>query len=167
MVSKSVVKRKVGKPKGSPKSGGRKKGTPNKITSEVKELAQRFGEEVIDQLHHIATNKKSSDGDKIAAIKELLNRGYGKAPAPIHLGGPDGAPLSITIDYFKSLPEDQLMAFLERFMTEVLDNPERRMRLAAEAAETERLNNIFAPQKPVVGSSTYRPPVSDEPASEH
>ena len=33
----SPPRRKVGRPKGTPKSGGRKKGTPNKITTDVKE----------------------------------------------------------------------------------------------------------------------------------
>jgi hypothetical protein len=153
-----VAIRKVGKPKGSPKTpgSGRKKGTPNKATSEVKSLSQRFGEEIIDQLHRIAMNKRSSDTDKIAAIKELLNRGYGKSVAQMNLAGHDGGPLSI--DLLKSLPEDELMTFANRFITEVLDSPERRMRLAAEEAEHERLKSIFPPSKPDDGSGIYRPP---------
>lgn len=59
------------------KTGGRKAGVPNKATAEVKELAQQYGEKAIQALAKIV---KSGDSDqaKVAACREILDRGYGK-----------------------------------------------------------------------------------------
>ncbi|HET6926049.1 MAG TPA: hypothetical protein VFI48_04260 [Hyphomicrobiaceae bacterium] len=57
---------------------GRKKGTPNKVTAEIKELAQKYGPEAIAELTRLAT-RAESEAARVAAIKELLDRGYGRA----------------------------------------------------------------------------------------
>lgn len=59
--------------------GGRKAGTPNKITTEVRDLARQHGAKVIDELARLATAAQSEQA-RVAAIKELLDRAYGKAP---------------------------------------------------------------------------------------
>src|SRR5262245_54567988 len=61
---------------------GRKKGTPNKVTAEIKELAQQYGPEAIAELARLATQAES-EAARVAAIKELLDRGYGRAMQPI------------------------------------------------------------------------------------
>jgi hypothetical protein len=61
---------------------GRKKGTPNKVTAEIKGLAQKYGPEPIAELARLAT-KAESEAARVAAIKELLDRGYGRAVQPI------------------------------------------------------------------------------------
>jgi hypothetical protein len=61
---------------------GRKKGTPNKVTAEIKQLAQQYGPEAIAELARLAT-KAESEAARVAAIKELLDRGYGRAVQPI------------------------------------------------------------------------------------
>lgn len=60
------------------KTGGRKLGARNKATAEVKELAQQYGQEAIEALAKIV---KSGDSDqaKVAACREILDRGYGKS----------------------------------------------------------------------------------------
>lgn len=78
-----------GRPKGQPKTGGRQKGSLNKATAEVKTLAQQYGKESIDTLAKIM-KEGESDASKIAAAKELLDRGYGKSTQAIT--GADGAP---------------------------------------------------------------------------
>lgn len=72
--------------------GGRQRGVPNKATREIKALAQKHGPAAIATLARLA---KSADSDaaKIAAAKELLDRGYGKATQPL-AGDPDGAPIA-------------------------------------------------------------------------
>lgn len=77
---------------------GRPKGVPNKATSEIKALAQSFGPAAILRLAEMAgfaTDKAGnklkaaeSEAAQIAATKELLDRGYGKAVQP--QSGPDG-----------------------------------------------------------------------------
>ena len=83
--------------KGSPKGvkqGGRKKGTPNKSTAEIKALAQEYS---TDALKTLSTIMLTSDSDtaKIAAAKELLDRGYGKPAQAMEHSGPDGGPVVV------------------------------------------------------------------------
>jgi hypothetical protein len=111
MSSKPIPGRKRGRPPGQPKTGGRKKGTPNRVTNEVKSLAQVHGPDIIDELYRIA-KKSKADSDRVAAIKELLNRGYGRPANPIHLGGYDGGPLDITL-ILKAASPDQVRAFIQ------------------------------------------------------
>lgn len=57
--------------------GGRQKGTPNKVTNDLKALAQAHTPEAIKKLvdHMRGDNPKAS----VAACKEILDRGHGKA----------------------------------------------------------------------------------------
>lgn len=57
---------------------GRKKGSLNKVTAEIKGLAQQHGADAIQTLA-ILMQQADSDTARIAAAKELLDRGYGKA----------------------------------------------------------------------------------------
>ncbi len=80
---------------GQPKTGGRKAGTPNKTTEQVKALAQRHGEAAIRFLVRIMKDKAIPAHVRVQASKELLDRGYGKSPvAMVHTGNPD-APIVI------------------------------------------------------------------------
>lgn len=83
----------AGRPKGLPKSGGRQKGTPNKITADIKEIAQSFGEEAITYLVEIARNGDAPPAARVAAVKEILDRGYGKAKQDVELTGANGGPV--------------------------------------------------------------------------
>jgi phage tail sheath gpL-like len=64
------------------KTGGRKKGVPNKATREIKALAQKHGPEAIKTLINIMKTGKQEPA-RIAAAKELLDRAYGKSTQPI------------------------------------------------------------------------------------
>lgn len=89
----------AGRPKGLVKTGGRKKGTPNKSTEEIKTIAQQYGADAIKTL---ATLMQTSDSDtaKIAAARELLDRGYGKSAQSIT--GANGLPLMPPVIQFVS-----------------------------------------------------------------
>ncbi len=67
------------------KTGGRKKGTPNKHTAEVRELAQQHGAACIERLAEIAMGDNPTAA--VAACKELLDRGWGKSVAAVELSG--------------------------------------------------------------------------------
>ncbi|MBC8642122.1 hypothetical protein IAG25_35545 [Caballeronia sp. EK] len=84
--------KKRGRKPGTPKTGGRVKGTPNKATAEVKSLARQYGAEVIARLADIAL-KSANETAAIAAGKELLERGYGKSITM--LSGPDEGPIPV------------------------------------------------------------------------
>jgi hypothetical protein len=61
------------------KTGGRKKGTPNKATREVKDLAQQYAPDALKELARLA-REAENESARVSAIKELLDRAYGKAP---------------------------------------------------------------------------------------
>lgn len=69
-------------PKPGTRPSGRQKGTPNKVTADVRAAAQQYTAEAIQTL---ASIMRESDVDqaRIAAAKELLDRGHGKSTQPI------------------------------------------------------------------------------------
>lgn len=74
------------------KTGGRAKGTPNKATADIKALAQVHAATAMTELARLAVNAES-EAARVAAIKELFDRGFGKAKQPL-TGGEDGdAPI--------------------------------------------------------------------------
>jgi hypothetical protein len=66
------------------KTGGRKAGTPNKVTAEIRELAQKYAPDALVELARLAT-KAESEASRIGAIKEILDRAYGKSPQSLTL----------------------------------------------------------------------------------
>jgi hypothetical protein len=72
---------------------GRKKGVPNKATADVRLLAQKHTSEAIKVLHEIMRDKDADERARIAAAKELLDRGHGKARQSVVLTGKDGNDL--------------------------------------------------------------------------
>ena len=58
--------------------GGRKKGTPNKATAEIRALAQKYTMAALKGLVDIAKNS-DSDAAKVSAWKEILDRGHGRS----------------------------------------------------------------------------------------
>lgn len=81
---------KVGKArKPRAKTGGRVAGTLNKATREIKEVARGYGPECIERLWALA-GAAESDAAKVAAIKEILDRGYGKATQTLEHTDPSG-----------------------------------------------------------------------------
>ncbi len=63
-----------------PGNAGRPAGTPNKATAEVKALALKHLPAAIAELARLDANAESEQ-TRVAAIKELLDRGIGRAPA--------------------------------------------------------------------------------------
>lgn len=78
------------------KTGGRQPGSLNVATREIKALAQQFGPTVIGklaQMSGLVEGHPAADSEtaRIAAMKELLDRGYGKPAQTI--GGDRDNPL--------------------------------------------------------------------------
>lgn len=83
------------------KTGGRKKGSLNKATADIKAIAQQHTAEavkaLVDMLHD------GGDAAKVAAARELLDRAYGKPTQPI--AGDDSMP-AVGLVVFKGLNAD-------------------------------------------------------------
>jgi hypothetical protein len=90
--------KKPGRPPGKPKTGGRKKGTPNKVTADVKAVAQQYGREAIESLVEIMRGTDYPPAARVSASKELLDRAYGKPQQAIEHSGKVDRPLVIVLD---------------------------------------------------------------------
>jgi hypothetical protein len=58
--------------------GGRQKGTPNKATADLKALLDKYVPQAIVELARLATKARSEQA-RVAAIKEMFDRRFGKA----------------------------------------------------------------------------------------
>lgn len=76
--------------------GGRQKGTPNKTTKDIRELAQKHGPAAIARAAHLMLHAESED-TQLRAAQFLTDRGYGKAVQPV--AGADGTgPVQAVIE---------------------------------------------------------------------
>lgn len=85
---------------------GRKPGIPNKVTAEIRSLAQLEGPATIARLVKLRSHKNGSIA--VAACRELLDRGYGKATQ--HIAGEGGGPLTIQVIRFGDDPNPAQLA---------------------------------------------------------
>ncbi len=90
-------------------SPGRPRGAVNKITRDVREAALPYAIKGIKQLASIAADTQIAAHDRIAAIKELLDRAFGKVKIAHTVSGSVG-----TYDLGRLKPEqlDQLETLL-------------------------------------------------------
>ena len=79
------------------KTGGRQKGTPNKNTANSKASASEHGPEAIREILVLAKTAEN-ETTRLAAWRELLDRGYGKPPQYAEIGSKGGAPLTLVIE---------------------------------------------------------------------
>jgi hypothetical protein len=80
---------------------GRPAGIPNKASGAIKELAQGYGADVIRSLADLAGFgapglRAEADMTRIVAMRELLDRGFGKATQP--LSGEAGGAIQIIVE---------------------------------------------------------------------
>lgn len=75
--------------------GGRQKGVPNKATSEIKEVARKYGPAAIEKLAEMAglvDGKAGTESEqaRVSAVKEILDRGYGRPAQQLDLAPTEG-----------------------------------------------------------------------------
>jgi len=73
---------------------GRAKGTPNKITASMREMAQPYGKKALKVLRDLL--KSTTEQVRLAAAKELIDRGYGKAAQVIEATGKQTIEIQVT-----------------------------------------------------------------------
>ncbi len=93
------------KPKGGKRRGaGRPKGVTNKATREIKAAFQKYGDALVKAL--LTLTKSEDERVRLGAIKEALDRGYGR-PAQPHTGegGEGSVPVTFRM-YLQPGPDD-------------------------------------------------------------
>lgn len=88
------IARRPGARKGMPRpaGAGRKKGTPNSATVEIKTVARKYGARAIAKAVRLLDSK--DERVALAALREILDRAYGRPMETQELTGKDGAPLN-------------------------------------------------------------------------
>ena len=77
------------------KTGGRQKGTPNKATASLKDLARKYTDDALLTLSDIMADEEQPAAARVSAASALLDRGYGK-PSQF-IGGDEENPLNVKI----------------------------------------------------------------------
>jgi hypothetical protein len=89
------------------KTGGRQKGTPNKVSRvDIRKTAAVFSLRAVATLVDIMEDEKANNSDRISAAKEILDRAHGKAKQITEIGGIDGADIQtkLTIEFVGQPP---------------------------------------------------------------
>ncbi len=76
------------------KTGGRRLGTPNKATAEIKAAFQKHGDELVKAL--LALTRSDDERVRLGAIQAALDRGWGRPAQAIT--GVAGGPVTIVVD---------------------------------------------------------------------
>lgn len=76
------------------KTGGRKAGTLNKATADVKALAGKHGPSAIAELARLMTHAEG-EAARVAACNAILDRAYGKAAQPVTGGDETDNPVRL------------------------------------------------------------------------
>lgn len=74
---------------------GRPKGSSNKVTHEVRELALKHGPAALRDLVKLSENAKN-ENVKLAALREVLDRAYGRPRQAMEIGQPDEQQLPLS-----------------------------------------------------------------------
>jgi hypothetical protein len=85
---------------------GRKKGVPNKATAEIKALCREHAPSVIKELARLSLKGRSEQA-RVAAAKELLDRGFGKSVQP-HDGDGEGGAIKLQVNRIERVVVDPL-----------------------------------------------------------
>lgn len=90
-----------------PKTGGRVAGTPNKATSELKDLARLHGPALFNELVRLALGAES-EAARVSAIKEAFDRGWGRPAQGVDVQhtGANGGPIEFTFSLDHAEPAD-------------------------------------------------------------
>jgi hypothetical protein len=94
----------AGRKPGGPKTGGRTKGTPNKATASVRDVAKEYTPDAIATLVEVMQDKMAPSAARVSAANSILDRAHGKAPQAIEHTGPNGGPVqnvNMTADEFE------------------------------------------------------------------
>lgn len=74
------------------KTGGRTKGTPNKVTASIRDAAREYTKDALQTLVDVMRDDEAPHAAKVSAANSILDRGYGK-PSTVLSGDEDGGAI--------------------------------------------------------------------------
>lgn len=89
----------MGRPKGVPKTGGRKKGVPNKVTLKKAEEIAKSGLTPLEFMLKILRDNKQEVSARMEAAKAAAPYVHPRL-ANVEVAGPDGGPLQVQVVSF-------------------------------------------------------------------
>ncbi len=108
----------MARPRGLPRTGGRQKGTPNKATAEIRELAREHAPACVAELARLSTEAQSESA-RVQAIGMLLDRAYGKASQSQQIDV--SMPVGISVE---DLTDEELLAIIATGRGAALSEPQ-------------------------------------------
>lgn len=93
------------RPKGLPKTGGRKPGIRNKLSESARQLMQEFGFDPLKGMMAIAADPKNDMGLRGRMYSELAQYAYPKLRQVEH-SGPGGAAIALAIDPYEAIERE-------------------------------------------------------------
>lgn len=75
----------------------------------IRLLAQKYSARALKELFAMGLTCPHWPS-RVAALREVLDRGLGKASTPVELSGPGGGPIPLSPDAFKNLTDEDLEA---------------------------------------------------------
>lgn len=85
---------------GTPKTGGRVAGTPNKATADVKALAGSYTSAALETLAEIMQDDTAPPAARVSAANSLLDRAHGRPRQELEHAGNEKEPLTVIIREF-------------------------------------------------------------------
>lgn len=85
---------------GKRQGAGRPAGSRTKAKAELQALAQNYTEAGLIALVGIMNDQDTPAAARVSAIKEIFDRGHGKAPQALEHSGPDGKDMSFVVRNF-------------------------------------------------------------------
>ncbi len=87
------------------KTGGRRAGTPNKATAEIRAALQLHGDELVKAL--LALTRSDDERIRLGAIQAALDRGWGRPAQAVQVGAdPDSVPVVFSMNFGDGLTQD-------------------------------------------------------------
>lgn len=89
---------------GTPKTGGRVAGTPNKATADVRALAGNYTAQALETLASIMNDVEQPPAARVSAANSLLDRAHGKPRQELEHAGSEKEAITVIVREFVKPP---------------------------------------------------------------
>jgi hypothetical protein len=98
------------------KTGGRKRGTPNKVGSDLRKAAREHSDVALRIILRLMKAKATPAAVKLRAAEVVLDRGWGRASQRNEWTGPDDGPIVPVINLITHPESDAAREAKEKFL---------------------------------------------------